>query len=801
MKFILIWGVLVCAYASSYAQIMTIKDQENNRPLEMVLLESKDLNVSVITNTKGQADISALQGAEQIEVNSIGYKPTIKSYAELEALNFELMLTGGISLDEIVVSGTRWKQHKREIPSKIISISPKEVALQNPQTAADLLSNTGEVYIQKSQLGGGSPMIRGFATNRLLMSVDGVRMNTAIFRSGNIQNIISLDPLAIEHSEVFFGPGSVMYGSDAIGGVMSFQTLTPQFSYTEKPFIGGKSMARYSSANNERTGHFDVNIGWKKWASVTSFSYSQFDHLRMGSHGPSEYLKPFYVKRQDNVDVVETNEDPLVQKPTAYSQMNLMQKVRFSPSKKWDFQYGFHYSTTSNYARYDRLTRVNGQGIPRSAEWNYGPQTWMMNNLSATHTQKNTFYDKLCVRVAHQYFEESRIDRNFNSDERFIRVEKVNAYSASLDFNKTVGLKHKFIYGLEVVHNDVNSIGKDEDISTGITVDGPSRYPKSTWSSYGAFLNYQFKVSEKVLVQAGARYNQYVLNADFDTTFYPFPFTSARINNGAFTGSLGAVYTPSDKWTISTHLSSGFRSPNVDDIGKVFDSEPGSVVVPNPNLKAEYAYNAELSISKIIGEHVKVDVTGYYTLLDNALVRRDFQLNGQDSIEYSGTNSKVQAIQNAATAYVYGIQTGLEVKLPAGFGIISRFNFQEGREELDDKTTSPLRHAAPWFGVSRLTYTANQLSFDFNIAYSGEVSFLSLSEDSKGSDYLFAKDGQGNPYAPGWYTLNVKAMYQINEQFSVSAGVENLTDQRYRTYTSGIASAGRNFIIALRANF
>ncbi len=801
MKFIHIWCVLICAWGSSYAQIITIKDQENNRPLEMVSLESKELNVSVVTNTKGQVDISALQGAEKIEINSMGYKAIVKSFAELESSNFELMLSGAISLDEVVVSGTRWKQHKREIPSKITSVSTKDVALQNPQTTADLLGNTGEVYIQKSQLGGGSPMIRGFATNRLLMSVDGVRMNTAIFRSGNIQNIISLDPLAIEHSEVFFGPGSVMYGSDAIGGVMSFQTLTPQFSYSDQPLISGKTLGRYSSANNERTGHFDVNVGWKKWAAVTSFSYNQFGDLRMGSHGPSEYLKPFYVKRQDNVDIVETNDDPLVQKPTAYSQMNLMQKIRFRPNKKWDFQYGFHYSTTSNYARYDRLTRVNGQGIPRSAEWNYGPQTWMMNNLSATHTQKNILYDQLCIRVAHQYFEESRIDRNFNSDDRFIRIEKVNAYSASLDFNKTIGLRHKIIYGLEAVHNDVNSIGKDEDISTGITQNGPARYPQSAWSSYGAFLTYQFKLSEKVLMQAGARYNQYVLKSDFDTSFYPFPFTSARINNGAFTGSLGAVYTPSDKWTLSANLSSGFRSPNVDDVGKVFDSEPGSVVVPNPNLKAEYAYNAELSVSKIIGEYVKVDVTGYYTLLDNALVRRDFQLNGQDSIEYSGQRSKVQAIQNAATAYVYGIQTGFEVKLPAGFGLMSRFNFQEGREELDDKTTSPLRHAAPWFGISRLTYTAHQLTLDFNVAYSGEVSFLSLSEESKGSAYLFARDVHGNPYAPGWYTLNVKAMYQINEQFLVSAGVENLTDQRYRTYTSGLASAGRNFILSLRANF
>src|SRR5690606_22275722 len=97
-----------------------------------------------------------------------------------------------------------------------------------PQTAADMLAGSGEVFVQKSQLGGGSPMIRGFATNRLLYAVDGVRMNTAIFRAGNLQNVINLDPFATESVEVIFGPGSVMYGRDAIGGVMSFQTLMPR---------------------------------------------------------------------------------------------------------------------------------------------------------------------------------------------------------------------------------------------------------------------------------------------------------------------------------------------------------------------------------------------------------------------------------------------------------------------------------------------------------------------------------------------------------------------------------------------
>ena len=159
-------------------------------------------------------------------------------------MSFQITLEdAGLSLDEIVVSATRWTQNKHDVPEKITTISTKQVALQNPQTAADLVGISDEVFIQKSQQGGGSPMIRGFATNRLLYTVDGVRMNTAIFRSGNLQNVISLDPFAIENTEVLFGPSSVIYGSDAIGGIMSFKTLTPQLSAVKgKEIVVGLSL-------------------------------------------------------------------------------------------------------------------------------------------------------------------------------------------------------------------------------------------------------------------------------------------------------------------------------------------------------------------------------------------------------------------------------------------------------------------------------------------------------------------------------------------------------------------------------
>ena len=797
---ILLLLVMAGLYTGANAQVVTVVDQTTEEALLAATLTSASPKAFTVTNVAGQADISAFRESKNIEIRILGYKTRHLSYTDIAAMDFTIpMESSPFSSDEIVVSATRWNQTSRKVPARVKSITAEKISLENPQTAADLLATSGEVYIQKSQQGGGSPIIRGFATNRLLYTVDGVRMNTAIFRSGNLQNVISLDPFAMERTEIIFGPGSVIYGSDAIGGVMGFQTLTPQLSLTDEILISSHSTARYSTANQEKTAHFDVSVGSRKWASVTSFSTNDYGDLRMGSDAPDEYFRPFYVERVNNTDVVVENEDETIQTPSGYTQINVMQKLRYRPVSDWDFQYGFHYSETSSYSRYDREVRYRN-GAPRYGEWNYGPQKWMMNNLSATNTVVDgKLYDQLAVRLAQQYFEESRLSRDFNSPDREVRVEEVDAYSVNIDLNKSIGEKHELYYGLELVVNDVTSTGTNEDIVAGTSVDGPARYPQSTWGSYAAYVTNQFTLSNKLLLQAGFRYNIYKLDAEFDTRFYPFPFEEASMNNGALTGSIGAVFTPAPDWQINANLSTGFRAPNVDDAGKVFDSEPGSVVVPNPDLEAEYAYNIDLGVTKTFDDIAKFDVTGYYTILENAMVRRDYTLSNQDSIAYDGTLSQVQAIQNAAVATVYGMQMSLGFELPSGFGFSSHLNIQQGEEELDDGSTSPSRHAAPWFGRSKFNYTTDGLILEFYAEYSGEKSFNDLPESEKEKDYIYAVDENGNPYSPSWYTLNAKAKYKINEHFTVSSGVENLMDKGYRPYSSGIVAPGRNFIISISA--
>ncbi len=785
----------------SFSQTITVLEEGNGQPIPSVALYNLKKTKYVVTDSVGKAKLDKFNPREIIFFQNLLYEKMQLRKFEIAENNYTIYLTPKIEgLDQIVISVSKFEQSKRDIPQSIVSINAKDITLANPQTSADLLDNSGNVFIQKSQMGGGSPMIRGFSTNRLLITVDGVRMNNAIFRGGNLQNVISIDPLSVQSTEVTLGAGSVVYGSDAIGGVMSFYTKKPQLSYKDELLIDGNALLRYSTANMEKTGHFDLNLGYKKWAFLTNVSYTDFDDLRMGSNGPDDYLRPEYVIRQNGEDVIVPNNDPQIQKPTAYSQINLMQKIHYEPSDNLKFDFGLYFTTTSDYPRYDRLLRPRGETL-RSAEWEYGPQQWFMGNAQITKTTSSSnLYDKIQATVAYQNFKESRRDRDFRSPLREVREENVDVISFNLDLEKRLSQKTSFFYGLEYLYNIVGSEGQEENIEANTIAQNITRYPDgATWQSFAAYSSFKYKPNSRFVFQSGLRYNHVIANADFteNNEFLNLPFNDAEVNTGALTGTAGITWSPSNMIQWKLNASTAFRAPNIDDIGKVFDSEPGSVVVPNNNLKAEYAYGGELGLKLNFDNAVILDMATYYTFLDNALIRRDFELNGDTEIIYDGELSTVQAIQNASRAWIYGFEIGAEINFSDYLKMRSQYNIIGGTED-NNGVEVPVRHVAPNFGRTHLVWNRNKLLLDAFLIYNNELSFNQLAPSELSKDYLYASDANGNPYSPSWHTVNFRAQYFWNDKFTFTASLENITDQRYRPYSSGIAAAGRNLILAFK---
>ncbi len=785
---------------SAFSQTVKVVNNIDLKPIKSVAIFNSDHSITTLTDSFSEADLSEFNPLDTLTFQHSAYNQLVLSFSIIEKLGFNIQLIEKlVSLDEFVVSASKWEQNKNEVPNKITTISPRQVAFDNPQTAADMLSISNEIFIQKSQLGGGSPMIRGFAANSVLIVVDGVRMNNAIFRSGNLQNVISVDPNIIENAEVIFGPGSIIYGSDALGGVMDFHTKKVKLSNSETPRISANSLLRYSSANNEKTAHFDFNYGKKQWGLMTSVTYSDYDDLMMGSVGNDEFIRNEYVEQRNGIDTIINNENENLQKFSGYNQLNILQKIRFNPNNDLDINYGFHYSITSDIPRYDRLIQYKNEKL-KYAEWYYGPQKWIMNNLNIHLCDTTKLFDELKLTLVYQEFEESRNDRKYQKNELRIRTENVKVISMNLDLDKKLSAKSTLFYGFEGLYNKVNSTGVIENIDTHQFSPTSTRYPdgSSDYSSFAGYMSLKSNISKKITLSSGLRYSRVILKSKFvDTTFFKFPYDEINLSTGALNASAGMVYRTDNNWQFNINASSGFRAPNIDDIAKVFDSEPGTVIVPNENLKPEYAYNLDLGFSRNFGDQTKINATLFYTYLDNAMVRRDFTFNGYDSLMYDGEMSKVEALVNTGNAYIYGGSFSVNVNLNRNFLLSSNLTYTKGK----DDEGYPVRHVAPLFGSSSITYSRDKTKIKLYTLYNGEISYENLALSERDKIYMYAEDKNGNPYSPSWWTINFKILYQINSRIQLTTGIENIFNYRIRPYSSGICASGRNFIIALRGSF
>ena len=780
---------------SSYSQEITIVNSINENPIPGVIISDTAKTHYRVSNSKGEVSIASFEKYDYILIQHNYFLPIIISKDSIKSLNNIVSLQEfTFEMEGFTVMANKWEQNKNELPISITEIRPKGINFQSPQTTPDMLSNTGKVFVQKSQLGGGSPMIRGFSANAVLLVVDGVRMNNAIFRGGNLQNSLNIDPNSLGHAEVIFGPGSVSYGSDALGGVMDFHTKELKFCTKGNFDVDIDAFMRGNTANSELTVGFGLDLKWKKFSSHTQFLRSDFSNLSAGANhfgNYPEFGKRNFVVGQNNIgnDTMIKVDDPTMMMPSFFSLTNINQKFRYKSNNKYDITYSYIFSTTSDIPRYDRLIQYNGDKL-KYAEWYYGPQSWTMHNLRLRLFRANKAFDSGRIILAYQNFDESRHDRRYKDIEFRHRSETVDLLSLNLDFSKKLNPKISLYYGAELAVNNVESAGYSQNIITNDVKLIQTRYPNESniYSSAGAFLNLKYKLSKKLSFLAGLRYSIINLSSTFDTTTNSLPFNDINLVNQAPNGSFGLAYMLREDLQINTNMGTGFRAPNLDDVAKVFDSEPGNVVVPNDNLKPEYVYSAEVSIIKSFGRTAQLELTAYASYVDNIIVRRDFTFNGSDSIMYDGIMSKVQAMQNADNATIFGGVASLSVNIGEHIKFRTVYNIAKG-ESSDGET---LRHIAPHFGSTAISFENKILKASIYSNYSAAISFDKLAPTEQSKTYMYTPDG-----AEKWFTINFKTEVKLYKNLNLNFAVENILDRFYIPYSSGIAAPGRNFMIGL----
>lgn len=763
-----------------------------------------------ITNHKGICQIEE-DAIKQLATFTISHQSIgTVSYSTYQVIlnNYKLYLTNSTpQLEEAIISANRINEKAKDIARQIETINRQQLSFANQQNTADLLMNQSNVYIQKSQQGGGSPILRGFEANRVVLVVDGVRLNNAIFRSGHLHNVIRIDQNLLEKVEVLYGSGSVIYGSDALGGVVNFITRNPELNTGSKNiYLRNELYSRYSSSNNEVTYHYNANIGGKKWASLTAFTHSNFGNVVQGKNRDAEWenigLRPIFVKRINNQDIILNNPNVYEQKESNYRQIDFSQKLLFKASNKQQHIINFQYSNTSNVPRYDRLTDISN-GLPKSAQWYYGPEKRLLLSYNWQYNLSRTWFDKINTVVAYQLINESRHDRNFNDIWLRSREEKVDVVSLNIDIFKRIK-KHEIRYGIDVQHNNVSSTAHQTDINTQQRKALSTRYPAggSDMSMAGLFVSHNWEINPKFILNDGIRFSYINTNSNLGNSlnFYAFLPPTIKQTNQAINGNLGIIYLYRSNLRFYANVSNAFHAPNIDDLSKIFDSnsKTKTVIVPNNNLKPEQSLTSEIGTNLTILKHIKLNANIYYTQLYDAFVVSPTLVNGSDSLMYDGEMSRVNRLANKQEAFVMGWHVDGIITMTENWSLYGAYTFTKGRVRQTYATT-PLDHIPPTYGRVGSQLQLKGFRFEVYSQFSGAKKLTDY--NLNGEDNLQYATSSG---LPAWYTLNSKLQYSIFKRgiaINFQTGVENILDTHYRLFASGISAMGRNFYLTVRLGF
>lgn len=674
-----------------------------------------------------------------------------------------------IEMNEVTVHGQHFLTQTAD------TITARRIAQTNPLTTVDLLAGEGRLAVQKSQLGGGSPSIRGFEASRVLLNVDGVRMNNLIYRAGHLQNALTIDPASLDRAEIFYGPASVGYGSDALGGVIDFRTKAPRRNH-----LGGSTLLRGGTAPGA-TLHTDLNAGGKRWASFSSFTFNLFGDLRFGKN-----RNPFLPDGQDYIHRPWHC-------PSYYRQYDAIERLIFYQSEEISHDLNLQFSTTSNVPRYDRLTDLKGSG-PKFAEWYYGPAqrfmgayTYAMTNFTAT--------------LAYQNVKESRHNRKTNDPWLGHRCERVNMLTLSTEWTRELG-KHELHTGIDGALQWLKSTAYRQNIETGAIKSLDTRYPggRNYQHNVDAYLTHTWRIAPRWQLNDGIRMGYSRLHAEFvDEEFFPLfthEYGSVTQNNFTYSLSAGLTFRPANDWRLALTVSSGYRVPNIDDMAKVFDSAPGLVVVPNPSLKPEQTFGIDLNITRLCSRNVQWETSLFATYMHHAIALAPSTIGGHAVIDYDGETSQVYAPRNCQRAFVAGATTSLAIYLPANLRLDASATYTYGNYFGRGEKRLPLDHVSPLFGRVGITYERHKAMAEFFSLFNGSKPLSRYNPN--GEDNLVYATPSGTP---AWFTLNLRTSYRFTSLITAQLALDNILDTDYRTFASGINAPGRTLTATLRLTY
>ncbi len=636
------------------------------------------------------------------------------------------------TLANVVVSASRQQISNLKTPYSVSVFQQKDIEKLASRATPDMLSNLPGVFIQKTNLGGGSAFVRGLTGNQTLLIIDGIRFNNSTFRYGPNQYLNNIDPSIISKVELLKGSGSVQYGSDALTGVVNFFTLQPEFM-AQKTF-GGQLSARVATQGMELSEQLKMTYSSENTGIVFVGANKQFgDMVRGGGLG--------------------------LQRPTGYNEWDYFGKIRQQLSKAWVLEGLIQTTQQTQVPVFHKIQlenfKINEMDL----------QKYQRGYLKAIGRYENPIFRKIEFSVSQQTsIEQRKLQKNASTTLRAERDE-ITTMGILADVQSQFSSTWSAHSGIDYFNDRINSTRENINLTNNSIKALRGLYPNNAGYQYQSIYSIHHFDLDAWQVETGLRFHQNLASLP-DTTL-----GLTQVQSSALVYSLGVARAISQGISLYANTSSGFRAPNMDDLGSLgivdFRYE-----LPAFDLKPEYSQNYELGI-KISKAKFFQELTLFQTELENLITRIKTSQFIQGYPVYEKRNVDKAFLRGGEWSGRYELSNSVSAKANISYVYGQSVTLNE-----------PMRRIPPLHGGFSLSYARKNLFLNSELLFAAAQDRLSAGDKA---------DNRMNPLGtPGWAIINVQANYLFNSHFSISLQAQNIGDVDYRMHGSGINGVGRS---------
>ena len=744
-----------------------------------------------------------------------------------------------VEVPEVTVTATRADKEPFRTPNAITVLNLKELERSNADIASNLLHDSVGVIAQQTTVGQGSPMLRSLTGYQTLIQVDWVRLNNSTFRSGPNQYTATIGPEMLERAEVLLGSSSMLYGSGAMGGVISFFTKAVPLNPAQQTWdIHPRLLARYTTATQERLSRLEVTGNKGRFGFIAGGGVRFYGDMNPGSGYDLHYKNrkfeivdemPSGVKRYDYDEIGKLSKDNLPERWLVDNEGPLGWKAYDADAK---IAYQLNNTSTINIAyqmwRQPQTPRYDKIAPQEFDEFFFEPQNRDLVYANYVVNRIKGGIDTFRLTASYHRQKEGRNEVKLDATSRRQRYDTVNTIGLSAQAVSSILPRQRLVGGIEfyldmlqsrTVKTDTKTGKEDIDDDLGRFINGSQFWDASL------YLQDEITIHERIELILGGRATFYQTNADLslrDPSFDEF-----NVFDNSLTGSAGIVVSLTDSLNFVSSFGTAFRAPSLNDTTAVEVTNEG-VTAPSSDLEAETSWTVEGGL-KAKHAYFSGALTLFHSRVNGLVARRPVQEAyagetlpqlHQDLIkEYEDID--VLVFDNVDEAQFQGIELAGLAPIRPGWSVYGNVALLRGEVlKLNGKAPDPkkpwearTRREPPLNGIVGIQWEPENTQYwaTLFVRAAAEQRRLNRSDirdpriQGSTRDPAAVKfDNNGNAVdagTPGWWTLNIRGGVKLFDYTRLTLSLENLLDQRYRPHGSGVNAPGFNVSLSLDNRF